>query len=152
LNTELKPGTGTSWGNLTLLPLPFLSQHDYDRLLWLCDLNFVRGEDSWVRAIWAGKPLVWQPYRQQESTHLAKLAAFLNTYCVGLDTEAVAAIHECHVNWCSDAFSAFVCREYLKNLPVLAPHAAAFADKLAAQSDLASKLVIFVEKVAEIQV
>lgn len=49
--------------------LPFLSQADYDRLLWLCDLNFVRGEDSFVRAQWAEKPFVWQIYPQAELTH-----------------------------------------------------------------------------------
>jgi hypothetical protein len=36
-------------------------------LLWLCDLNFVRGEDSFVRAQWAARPLVWQIYPQQEA-------------------------------------------------------------------------------------
>lgn len=142
-DTELKINTTMSKDNLTLLPLPFLSQGDYDKLLWLSDVNFVRGEDSWVRAIWAGRPMVWQPYRQQENTHLAKLAAFLNVYCTGLETEAVAAMHECHASWCSDAFSESVWREYLNSVPLLQPHAAAFAAQLAQTSDLASKLVIF---------
>lgn len=44
-------------GNVTVHLLPFLSQSHYDHLLWACDLNFVRGEDSWIRAIWAGKTL-----------------------------------------------------------------------------------------------
>jgi uncharacterized repeat protein (TIGR03837 family) len=142
-NAQLKSGTSLSKGNLTLLPLPFLSQDDYDRLLWLCDINFVRGEDSWVRAIWAGKPLVWQPYRQQENTHLEKLAAFLNVYCAGLDTADIAAVHECHVTWCSNALPEPVLRAYLENLPLLNAHAASFAAELATESDLASKLVIF---------
>ena len=64
-------------GRLRMARLPFLPQPDYDRLLRLADLNFVRGEDSWVRAHWARRPFVWQPYRQQECTHLAKLDAFL---------------------------------------------------------------------------
>ncbi|HSV44663.1 MAG TPA: elongation factor P maturation arginine rhamnosyltransferase EarP [Ramlibacter sp.] len=58
--------------------LPLLSQRDYDRLLWACDLNFVRGEDSLVRALWAGRPLVWQPYPQHDAAHLAKLEALLD--------------------------------------------------------------------------
>ena len=37
-----------------MVELPWLTQPDYDRLLWSADLNFVRGEDSLVRAIWAG--------------------------------------------------------------------------------------------------
>ena len=58
--------------------LPALSQLDYDALLWSCDLNFVRGEDSLVRALWAGKPFVWQIYQQSDNAHQAKLDAFLD--------------------------------------------------------------------------
>jgi len=58
--------------------LPFLSQVEFDHLLWSADCNFVRGEDSLVRALWAGAPLVWQPYPQQDSAHHAKLDAFLD--------------------------------------------------------------------------
>jgi uncharacterized repeat protein (TIGR03837 family) len=57
--------------------LPLLTQEDFDRLLWSCDLNFVRGEDSLVRAIWAGRPFVWQLYPQDDDVHHAKLQAFL---------------------------------------------------------------------------
>ena len=57
--------------------LPWLSQHAYDRLLWSCDLNLVRGEDSLVRAIWAGVPFIWQAYPQHDGAHLAKLQALL---------------------------------------------------------------------------
>lgn len=57
--------------------LPCLSQEEFDRLLWSCDLNFVRGEDSLVRALWAGRPFIWQPYVQEDRAHLVKLEAFL---------------------------------------------------------------------------
>lgn len=57
--------------------LPALTQIDYDHLLWACDLNFVRGEDSLARALWAGKPLVWNIYPQHDHAHEAKLEAFL---------------------------------------------------------------------------
>jgi uncharacterized repeat protein (TIGR03837 family) len=66
-----------SGGRLRISEIPFLAQHEYDRLLWSCDLNFVRGEDSWVRAIWSGRPFVWQIYKQAEAAHLPKLDAFL---------------------------------------------------------------------------
>ena len=58
--------------------LPWLTQHEFDRLLWACDLNFVRGEDSLVRAIWAGAPFVWQCYPQHDGAHRAKLQALLD--------------------------------------------------------------------------
>lgn len=64
--------------SLRLHFLPALSQPDYDHLLWACDLNFVRGEDSWVRAHWAAAPLVWQIYPQDDDAHHAKLDAWLD--------------------------------------------------------------------------
>ena len=57
--------------------VPFLPQTEYDKVLWTADLNVVRGEDSIVRGIWAGKPLIWQIYPQTENTHLVKLRAWL---------------------------------------------------------------------------
>ncbi len=70
-------------GSLSLHPLPFLPQRRYDELLWACDLNFVRGEDSFVRAQWAGKPFVWHIYPQAEDAHLVKLEAFLARHPAG---------------------------------------------------------------------
>lgn len=58
--------------------LPRLTQKDFDHLLWACDLNFVRGEDSLVRALWAGKPFIWQIYPQDDDAHHSKLEAFLD--------------------------------------------------------------------------
>lgn len=60
------------------IALPYLAQDDYDFLLWACDLNFVRGEDSFVRAQWAGKPFVWHIYPQHDDAHHAKLTAFMD--------------------------------------------------------------------------
>jgi uncharacterized repeat protein (TIGR03837 family) len=47
-------------------------------MLWACDLNFVRGEDSLVRALWAGQPFIWHIYPQDDNAHHAKLEAFLD--------------------------------------------------------------------------
>ena len=62
---------------LRVAQLPWLSQSDFDHLLWACDLNFVRGEDSLVRALWAGAPFVWQAYPQQDGAHWQKVEAML---------------------------------------------------------------------------
>ncbi len=75
---------------LSISYLPLLSQLDFDALLWACDLNFVRGEDSVVRAIWAGKPFVWQIYPQDDGAHSAKLDAFLDALAAA---PAVRALH-----------------------------------------------------------
>ncbi len=58
--------------------LPYTDQNGFDEMLWACDLNFVRGEDSLVRALWAGQPFIWQIYPQDDDAHHAKLEAFLN--------------------------------------------------------------------------
>ncbi|MGE8674157.1 MAG: elongation factor P maturation arginine rhamnosyltransferase EarP, partial [Achromobacter kerstersii] len=63
-----------------LARLPFVAQPDFDRLQWSSDLNFVRGEDSFIRAAWAARPLVWQIYPQDENIHLEKLDAWLARY------------------------------------------------------------------------
>lgn len=74
----LRPGEHITRKSLTVHRLPFLSQDEYDKLLWSCDINFVRGEDSWVRAHWAMRPFVWQAYPQPDNIHLTKLDFFLN--------------------------------------------------------------------------
>ena len=65
-------------GALALNWLPALPQPEFDALLWTGDLNFVRGEDSLVRALWAGAPFVWQIYPQHDDAHHAKLEALLD--------------------------------------------------------------------------
>lgn len=65
-------------GALRLQRLAWMSQAGFDRLLWACDINFVRGEDSLVRALWAGAPLAWQLYPQHDGAHWAKLEALLS--------------------------------------------------------------------------
>ena len=69
--------SGSSGERVTWQAIDFLAQLDYDKLLWSCDLNLVRGEDSFVRAIWAGKPMLWQIYPQKDGTHHVKLDAWL---------------------------------------------------------------------------
>lgn len=58
--------------------LPYTDQDRFDHMLWACDLNLVRGEDSLVRALWAGQALVWQIYPQDDGAHHIKLEAFLD--------------------------------------------------------------------------
>jgi uncharacterized repeat protein (TIGR03837 family) len=85
----------------SLLHVPFVAQHDYDTLLWCCDLNFVRGEDSLVRGLWAGRPLVWQAYRQQGGDHLPKLRAFVGHWLeeAAPEPSAAQAFRAIHDAW-----------------------------------------------------
>ena len=86
-------GTKTGLGKLRISYLPLLTQTGYDRLLACCDVNFVRGEDSVLRAIWAGKPFVWHIYPQHDLAHSAKLEAFLE------QMQFSAAVRELHRAW-----------------------------------------------------
>jgi len=61
---------------LHISPLPYVSQTEFDHLLWACNLNLVRGEDSLVRALWAGQPFAWHIYPQDDLAHHTKLQAF----------------------------------------------------------------------------
>ncbi|RAM64792.1 epf adjacent protein [Herbaspirillum rubrisubalbicans] len=80
LGAPMRAGTAATRAALTVRILPFVPQTDYDKLLWSCDLNFVRGEDSFVRAQWAGKPFIWNIYYQDKNLHHTKLNAFLKIY------------------------------------------------------------------------
>jgi uncharacterized repeat protein (TIGR03837 family) len=81
LGAEPVAGAVRTQGMLTVRVLPFVPQPDYDRLLWACDVNIVRGEDSFVRAQWAGRPFAWHIYPQDENLHHKKLRAFIARYC-----------------------------------------------------------------------
>lgn len=72
------PASWEAHSALRITFLPYLSQTEFDHLLWSADCNFVRGEDSLVRALWAARAFVWQPYPQQDRAHHAKLDAFLD--------------------------------------------------------------------------
>lgn len=76
-SAALPPGPAQR-GALSISWLPHLPQTEFDHLLWTCDLNFVRGEDSLVRALWAGAAFVWQIYPQDDDAHHDKLGAFLD--------------------------------------------------------------------------
>ena len=131
--------------NLTIEVLPFLSQADYDKLLSECDLNFVRGEDSWLRAIWAAKPFIWQPYFQEENTHIKKLDAFLALFYANSD--AKRSVFEMHAKWAGQQLSYAVVQDYLNHLSQISDYTFNQSQQLAKQADLATQLVTFCNKI-----
>ena len=97
IGADAVAGASHTQGALTVRVLPFVAQDDYDKLLWVCDVNFVRGEDSFVRAQWAGKPFIWHIYPQEENLHHVKLRAFLQRYAFDADgaIDSVIEASEC---------------------------------------------------------
>ncbi|MES2688120.1 MAG: elongation factor P maturation arginine rhamnosyltransferase EarP [Pseudomonadota bacterium] len=120
---------------LSISYLPLLTQTDFDHLLWACDLNFVRGEDSVVRALWAGKPFVWQIYPQDDQAHQTKLQAFLGML------DAPPSLRAFHEAWNGPG----------QDLPAIdspgwSECVHTVRQRLLGQSDLASRLLEFVAK------
>jgi uncharacterized repeat protein (TIGR03837 family) len=135
-------------GSLTLQAVPFLDQPGYDRLLWSCDLNFVRGEDSLVRAQWAQQPFVWQIYPQQENAHRIKLDAFLERYMDGLAPDAAEACRATWHAWNGDGDLRASWPAFRAALPALQAHMPGWCAHLFAQGDLAGNLLAFMRRVA----
>lgn len=143
------PGATLTRGALTVHVLPMLDQDAYDRLLWACDLNFVRGEDSFVRAQFAARPLVWQAYPQSGDAHLAKLDAFLDRYVAGMPTDLSALTRDFSHAWNRGGEAGALWPAWRAAMPALAQHARAWCERLGGQPDLASKLLIFCQKKLE---
>ncbi|MFC3533910.1 elongation factor P maturation arginine rhamnosyltransferase EarP [Vogesella facilis] len=141
-----RPGDRFQHGALEVCVLPMTDQDGYDRLLWSCDLNIVRGEDSFVRAQWAGRPFIWHIYRQDEDAHLEKLDAFLQRYLAALPTASATAIRDFHQGWNRDALAPDAWPRLLATLPAWQPHARRWPQQQLAHGDLATNLVQFAKK------
>ena len=139
----LASGEVVERGSVRVQVLPFMSQQAYDQLLWCCDFNAVRGEDSFVRALWAGRPLVWHIYKQEDDAHLEKLEAFLTLYREGLSPAAKTALHDFWMAWNTEGALAQAWNNVVACRAELALHAEQKALQWASQADLASALVLF---------
>ncbi|SEA27647.1 elongation factor P maturation arginine rhamnosyltransferase EarP [Alkalimonas amylolytica] len=133
-------------GNLSLQLLPFINQQQFDQLLWCADVNFVRGEDSLVRALWAGKPFVWQLYRQAEDAHLEKLTAFWQHFVQGMPADLQQALWQFWLHWNQQEDVVSPWQQLLALLPEWQMHCLGWRNELCKQGDLAKNLVRFVEK------
>ena len=142
-STLLAVGEHLSRASLIVHALPFTDQDGYDELLWACDLNFVRGEDSFVRAQWAGRPLLWHIYAQAEGAHWDKLEAFLGLYLQGLSPLAQAALSDLWRAWNAGQGMAASWQALQLHWPEVAEHAERWAAQQAARRDLAAGLVQF---------
>ncbi|MEO6983894.1 MAG: elongation factor P maturation arginine rhamnosyltransferase EarP, partial [Paralcaligenes sp.] len=127
--------------------IPFVDQAVFDHILWSSDLNCVRGEDSLIRAIWAGKPFLWQIYQQDEDAHITKLQAWL------AHTSFSPAVHTLMLAWNRHTDIEFgeqiqrvmnppTWHEWQRDTQLL-------ANKMAQHPDLASSLLAFCLKLLQ---
>ena len=125
-------------GGLRTHALPWLDQPGFDRLLWTCDLNFVRGEDSLVRALWAGAPCVWQIYPQDDGAHAIKLQAMLD------GMQAAPAVVALWRAWNGLSDGVGLRLPALTALTAWAQATQAYRQRLLGQNDLCTQLRAFV--------
>ncbi|PSJ16220.1 elongation factor P maturation arginine rhamnosyltransferase EarP [Nitrosomonas supralitoralis] len=131
---------------LTIHIIPFMEQMDYDLLLWSCDFNFVRGEDSFVRAQWASRPFIWNIYPQQEEVHWSKLDAFLKLYTASLPEEVSSAVQAMWSCWNGKyEMNTSIWENFVAFHEPLTQHNKKWANQLLSLEDLASNLVQFAE-------
>jgi uncharacterized repeat protein (TIGR03837 family) len=122
-----------------------MPQPQYDKLLACCDINFVRGEDSVIRAHWAGKPFIWQIYRQEQQAHLVKLQAFLDKYLRHATDDQKNAIEKLHMAWNMEQDIAAEFALFSNFSEQIQMHTKNWQEYLIQQQDLASNLVRFAE-------
>jgi uncharacterized repeat protein (TIGR03837 family) len=142
-DSRLAAGERRQRGQLHIQVLPFVEQEQYDRLLWSCDFNAVRGEDSFVRAQWAGRPLLWHIYQQHEDVHLDKLEAFLALYTQGLSPAARAALTALWQAWNTGEGMGASWQALSQVWLELVVHAESWCLQQASRPDLAAALVQF---------
>ena len=140
---------GDIWqrGNLRVHVLPFVEQEHYDELLWACDVNFVRGEDSCVRAQWAAKPFIWQIYPQHDGVHLIKLEALGLRYTTGLPPAAAQAVQDLWLAWNGGPGIAEAWLRFAMQREILARHGVIWAQRLS-KNNIALNLLCFFRQIA----
>ncbi|MFM7533172.1 MAG: elongation factor P maturation arginine rhamnosyltransferase EarP [Rubrivivax sp.] len=136
------PSYGSDGSAVRVQVLPLLAQEEFDRLLWSADLATVRGEDSLVRAIWAGAPFLWQAYRQDDGVQATKVEAMLAA--LAAPPGLAAGLADAWRAWNAIPGPAGPAGSLV--LPLLAPWGAAvraWRERLAAGPDLATQLLDF---------
>jgi uncharacterized repeat protein (TIGR03837 family) len=139
--SEFPAGARMRRGDLTLQVIPFVPQEKFDALLWAMDCVIVRGEDSFVRAQWAGRPFLWQIYPQEEEAHLKKLAAFEARYLKGLPPGPAQAFQRLFDDFNQGRFEAEPWRRFLESMPLLRAHALRWRTELSRLPEMTTALV-----------
>lgn len=149
LGQTLEAGDQIHFQHLKIAVLPFLSHMQYDHLLWACELNFIRGEDSCVRAQWAAKPFIWHIYPQDDDAHLVKLQAWIDQVeqqSTSVCAKPLVSWQLAMQSWNGKSFSnPELWQQWLTDVPQWNDQLADWSNKLAKQPDLATRLMTWMQ-------
>lgn len=146
LQKQLSVGARFEEGNLLVKVIPFIPQVDYDKLLWACDLNFIRGEDSFVRAQWAQKPFIWHIYPQDEDVHIEKLEAFLTKLSAFSEKDFFSVTEKLWLKWNKELNIENEWNQYVKFLYSSEESCKNWVEHLNSLGNLTSNMVQFCQK------
>ena len=146
--TAVTPAARENRPGFQFADLPFVSQPDFDRLLWTADLAIVRGEDSLARALWSGRPFIWNIYPQAQAAHHPKLEAWLGVYAAGFPPALRDAYIAAHLAWngitpAEDLGPAWA--SLMRLWPDWQAHSRSRSAAFAVNVDLVSRLMRFME-------
>jgi uncharacterized repeat protein (TIGR03837 family) len=129
----------------------FVAQSEFDEHLAQHDWLFVRGEDSFVRAQWLGKPLVWQIYPTDDGAHWSKLQSFFERYSAGLADEPRNAWWDLWLLWNGEhtrrSRAAEIWGNAVRHRQVIEGHARRWSEVLQAQTGLIERLETLISSV-----
>ena len=126
------------------LATPFVPQTQFDARLAEFDVLVVRGEDSFLRAQYAAKPFLWHIYATPDNAHFVKLDAWLDRYCEGLSTDPAKALRQAQHAFNRGETDPAAYSGFATYLSPLKKHAIYWRDHLIVQTDLATRLLKFV--------
>src|SRR5690606_15357158 len=101
-------------------------------------------EDSAVRALWAGRPHVWQIYEQDDGVHAGKLQAFIDRWMAQWPGHLREEVEALWRGW--NALSAMppTLPDWQAATSEWAQHTLNARAKLSEQTDLSTQLIHFV--------
>ncbi len=127
---------------IAIRKMPFVKQSEFDLLLRLSDVAFVRGEDSFARAQLNGLPLVWSIYPTEDDAHLIKLEAWLTRLRGYFSTEEA---YECWSkllrHWAHGELKPEDMLEWFERLPEWKQVARRWQESLLHRGDVVQKIV-----------
>ena len=120
----------------------FFPQAEFDKLLWASDVLAIRGEDSFVRAQLAGKPVLWATYPTEDHGHRIKLDAWLERIAPFFQNEATATCFtEANREWLEGTPAPETLIAFFENVPAITAGMQRWRESLFTRGDLARHMI-----------